>query len=75
MGDNTLKKSLTNQQKSDGNGDEQNSGIIIEAGKKNCSVKLLKLYLEKPNRKCDAFFQRPDKELSCAGSWYKNQVL
>ena len=53
----------------------QNGGIILATGKKNCPVKSLKLYLEKLNPKCDAFFQRPRKEPSSAGSWYDNQVV
>ena len=53
----------------------QNGGITLATGKKNCPVKSLKLYLEKLNPKCDAFFQRPRKKPSCADSWYNNQVV
>ena len=53
----------------------QNSEIILATGKKKCPVKYLKLYLKKLNSKCDEFFQRPRKELSCAGNWYDNQVV
>ena len=38
-------------------------------------MKYLKLHLEKLNPKCDAFFQRPRKEPSCARDWYDNQVV
>ena len=70
--ENIVDELTKNQRQSD---EAHNGRIILAAGKKNCLVKYLKLHLEKLNPKCDAFFQRPRKEPSCAGNWYDNQVV
>ena len=56
----------------------EENGVIMATGGKECPVASFKLYVSKLNPKLDAFFQRPRPSQKCTAidiCWYENMVL
>lgn len=51
---------------------ERECAMYAVSNDSNCPVRHLKIYLEKLNPKCDAFYQRPMSNPKPEGPWYEN---